>query len=442
MTRSHRFGTWLVGSALAVGCADDSGDEGGADETAGESGDPCFEPVPWEIAGAPDFKNVVSGVQKPPSYDQDETYTTVAVGLVDDPENDSRWDYAVASIDHSVIRVFYGSDDPGLTVFDDSPPELWAIGSGGVQDLALADLNGDDHNELIALTTGDELKIFPGDDESPWFRESITTRSATVSGATGHSQLIVDDLNCDDDLDVIMPADDGAVIRTGGGTGLLNGTTYTVDTDGDPTFALAVGDLDGSNPPDLVATTASPEDGKIYVLLGDCNGNPYDEFDTYDFEVGGLASANPHVAIAYMCGTSGDEPGIAVAFGDAVYFLCSDGTGDFEDVQEPHGEEDATGQGFDYLWGLDEIGGSVRALASYGDHPELITIAGNKPIRLTPAVCGVAFGRRLELSQAIRVTSALTLNQNLQRLRLVPGSKPTSWRRMAVAGQGGLQVLQ
>jgi hypothetical protein len=419
-------------------CNSGGSGESSADETADDGGPACFEPFPWEIMGGPEFRNVVSGAQRPSSYGTNETFTTVAYGQVD-TDAFSVHDYAVASKDHDTIYVYYGSNNTGLTVFRDAAPDTWDVGTGGVADLALADLDDDDLNELIALTTNDDIIIWRGDDASPWFTGSPTTVDATHSTvATGHSQMVVGDFNCDDHLDIMMPADDGAVIRYGASMTLLGGGSHHIDMNGKTAYELAVDDLDGDMQPDIVASTDNNDE--IYVLLGQCGNNPYPSYDAYDFDLGG-ASPNPHVAIVRMCGAMGTAPGIAAAFGESVWMMCSDGTGNFDNVVEPHGDEDMYGKGLDYFWNTDvenlPAHYDVTGIAAFGEHPELIVLSEHGLTRLNRASCSYNTGWAQALTQKFYGGPG-----PLDHLELVPSTNPANWRRIAIAGDHGLQVLQ
>jgi hypothetical protein len=426
-----------VGSLAA--CSSGGSGEGAGDETADDGGPTCFEPFPWEILGGPEFRNVVSGAQRPSSYGSDETFTTVAYGQIDsDPS--IIYDYAVGSKDRDTIYVYYGSDDTGLTVFKNVAPTLWDIGTGGVVDLALADLDDDGLNELIALTTNDNIVVWRGDDAAPWFTGTPTTIDAThLTVATGHSQMIVGDFNCDGHLDIVMPADDGAVIRYGDSMTILGGGSYHADMNNKTAFELAVDDLDGDAQPDIVASTDN--NGEIYVLLGQCGNNPYPSYDAYDFDPGGIPSPNPHLTVVRMCGTTGTDPGIAIAAGEAVYVMCSDGNGEFTNVTEPHGEEDSSGLGIDYFWNADPeavpLTKEISAVAAFANHPELVVLAGRNVVRLNRSVCGYNTGWAQALSQPLYGGT-----QTLFDLKLVPSSNPTDWRRIAIAGNLGLMILQ
>jgi hypothetical protein len=434
-------GNWtlsLVFASTLSACSSGGSNDGAVDGTADDGGPACFEPFPWEIEGSPGFRNVVSGVERPSTYGTDETYTTVAYGQVDSDVSNI-YDYAVASKDHDTIYVYYGSSDTGLTVFDDVAPDSWDIGTGGVVDLALADLDDDDLNELIALTTNDEIVVWLGDDADPWFGGSPSTVDATHSNvATGHSQMIIDDFNCDGILDIVMPADDGAVIRYGRSTALLGGGSYHVDMNGEAAYELAIDDLDGDTQPDIVASTNA---GEIYVLLGQCGTNPYPSYDAYDFDPGGVPSPNPHLAIVRMCSTMGADPGIAVASNRTVYVMCSDGDGDFTNVVEPHGEEDAGGLGLDYWWNTNMINPlsneGVSAIATFGAYPEIVILSGRAIVRMNRSTCGFNTGWVQALSQPLNGGT-----QTLSHLELVPASNPANWRRVAVTGNLGLVILQ
>lgn len=425
----------FVGSLVACSSGGSGGNAG--DETA-DDGDPaCFEPFPWEIEGSAGFRNVVSGVMRPYTYGADETFTTVAYGQVDSDVS-IIYDYAVASEDRDTIYIYYGSIDTGLTVFKNATPDLWDIGTGGVVDVALADLDNDDLNELIALTTNDDLIAWQGDDADPWFSGSPTTIDAAHSNvATGHSQMAIDDFDCDGHLDVAMPADDGAVIRYGDSMALLGGGSYHVEMNGEAVYELAVGDLDGDDQPDIAAST----EGEIYVLLGQCGNNPYPSYDAHDFDPGGVPSPNPHLAMVRMCGETGGDFAIAVAFGESVYAICSDGTGNFTDVVEPHGEEDVGGLGFDYFWNADAesvpLTKAVGAISAFGTHPELVVLADHDIVRLNRSSCGYNTGWAQALSQPLRGGT-----QPLSHLELIPASNPSHWRRVAIAGNLGLMILQ
>jgi hypothetical protein len=443
---------------LATGCpgGGGGGDEADVSTGSGGGGPACFDPFPWEIESAPLFRNVVTGVQKPSAWGANKHWTTMAYGHVNSSPTTTGccFDYVVASDSDPAISVYLGADQPGLNAFG-TGPSTRSIGTGGVVDLVLANVTGDGRNDLIALTTEDELEIFAGTSyTAPYFNATSVEVPATAQSgmtvlATGHSQVVAADIDCDDVVDIVMPADDGVVVRRSSG-GVLNASEQLFD--GVPVMEIAIADLDSNGSPDIIAGT---EDWDVRVALNG-SGNDCGAFANpvlYPFGTGMAAPTALDVAAGHVCPGHAGDLAIVVGHHDQVKVWCGDGSGTFDDVDEPHGEDDE--HGFDYKWRLsDGTLPTIRDIAVFPGHAEIFTLAvteaGRNVYMLAPGACGLWSdthdGDQGSAQERIRpLTQPLTAGQagTIDRLILQPRTNSdTTWRRALVDGLWGLQVYQ
>lgn len=427
-TPSLRLAGAALGSLLS-GCP--AGDEGGGTlgGTAGDGG--CAEPRPPDILPSnPDFRGITSGTAAPPSA----PWRSIARGHVDGPASATSCceDYVLGSDVSPTLSVVLGAAASGFSVFDDQPNAELDAG-GNVRDIALADLDGDDRSDLVALLEG-EVTVRLGTDAPPFFEGSLATFSTAVGNeAIGRDQLVATDVDCDGAPDILLPSDGGVVIMLNDGEGQLS-----VETSVTSPVALdrvAAGDLDHDDDVDIVA---SASDGTVQVWSGDC-GN-FDLSGTYGNPQSPGTFQDTRVALAVACPSF---PSLAIAFsyGDTIDVYCGDGSGDFSNVQEAHGEETPTGADFQWQPGIVYAAPRYADLAVAGAGSQQILALDIKEdtiVALVPSTCG-----RASRSHSITMTYPASLPSPLSRLIATPNpSAWGAWERLSLVGGAGLQVIR
>ena len=426
---------WLAGAALALlfsGCpaGDDGGQGGTLDGTAGDGG--CVEPQPLDILPSnPEFKGITSGTAAAPSV----PWRSIARGHVDEAASSVSCceDYVLGSEASSMLTIVFGAAANGFAVFDDQPNVELDAG-GNVVDVALADLDGDDRSDLIALLLDGELTVRSGTDAPPFFENGFTTFSTALDNeAIGRDQIVTTDVDCDGAPDVLLPSDGGVVVMLNDGSGQLS-----VETSVTSHVALdwvAAGDLDHDDDADIVA---SASDGTVQVWLGNCGD--FDLSGTYGNPLSPGTFQDTRIALAVAC-PSFQSLAIAFSYGDTVDVYCGDGSGDFSYVREAHNEE--TAEGADFQWRPGQAFAPPRyadlAVAGTGTQQVLgLDIKDNTIVALVPATCGSASS-----SHSITMSYPASLPSPLSRLIATPNpSAWGTWERLSMVGGAGLQVIR
>jgi hypothetical protein len=423
---------WAMLAPLLLGCpsGSDGGSGGTLDGTAGDGG--CVEPLQVDVLPSnPNFKGVTSGLAAAPSA----PWQSIARGHVDDDASSMSCceDYVLGSDASSTLTVVFGAAASGFVVFDDQPNVELDAG-GNVADVAFSDLDGDGRNDLIALLPDGVLTVRFGTDASPYFENNFTMFSTEFGNdAVGRDQIVVMDINCDGALDILLPSDDGVVVMLNDGSGQLSPASSVPSS-----VALgwvAAGDLDHDDDADVVA---SASDGTVQVWIGDCgifdapaiHGNPQPP-GTYE---------DTRVALAVVC-PSFASLGIVFGYGDTVDVYCGNGSGDFSNVQEAHGEETSTGA--DFQWqptpAYASPGYADLAAAGSGNQQVLgLDIKDNMIVALVPSIC-----KHRSDAYSITMPYPTYLPSPLSRLVATPNpSAWGSWERLSMVGGAGLQVIR
>lgn len=426
---------WFAGAALTYsfsGCpAGDDGAHGGTlDGTAGDGG--CVEPRPLNILPSnPDFRGITSGTAAAPSA----PWRSIARGHVDEVASSVSCceDYVLGSDASSMLTIVFGAAANGFAVFDDQPNVELDAG-GNVVDVALADLDGDDRSDLIALLVSGELTVRFGTDSSPFFENGFTTFSTAFDNeAIGRDQIVTTDVDCDGAPDILLPSDGGVVLMRNDGSGQLwaaSTVTSAVALDW-----VAAGDLDHDDDADIVASAG---DGTVQVWIGDCG--ELDPPVVYGSPQPPGTFEDTRVALAVVC-PSFASLGLAFSYGDTVEVYCGDGSGDFSDVREAHNEETVTGADFTWLPNPAFASARYADLIAVGAGTQQILgldIKEKTIVALVPSTCGSASS-----SHSITMPYPAHLPSPLSRLAATPNpSAWGKWERISMVGGAGLQVIR
>jgi hypothetical protein len=235
-----------------------------------------------------------------------------------DLDNDGLPDFAVGNLSDDTnvgVTVF-------LSNFGNKTLDLGVnYGSGGsLEFVALSDVDGDGHSDLIASSLDGSLQVFLGNGDGTFASSPVTV---TVTNTAGLGQLVVGKFDAGNQPDI-------AVLDSVGNVWVLLNTTTTV---GSPTFAspvphaltttgweIAASDLRASGHLDLVITQA--QSTAVSVLFGDGTGGftPQSDFDLGSMYPGGMtvAQLNPsgHPDLIVTIDDSNAGMGIAVATGN------------------------------------------------------------------------------------------------------------------------------
>lgn len=424
----------LAGAALALllfGCpgGDHGGSGGTVDGTAGEGG--CVEPQPPDILPSnPNFRGITSGTVAPPSA----PWRSIARGHVDDPASTASCceDYVLGSDASPTLSVVLGAAANGFAVFGDQP-DVELDAGGNVRDVALADLDGDDRSDLVALLLDGQITVRLGAEAPPFFEGGFTAFSTVVGSDVGRDQLVAADIDCDGAPDLLLPSDGGVVVMLNDGAGQLSPASSvpsSVSLDW-----VAAGDLDHDDDTDIVA---SASDGTVQVWIGDCGtfdppavyGNPQPP-GTYE---------DTRVALGVVC-PSFASLAMAFSYGDTVDVYCGGGSGDFSNVQAPH--QDETPDGADFQWRPGTAYASPRyadlAVVGAGSQQVLgLDAKDGTIVALVPSTCGSA-----SLSHSITMPYPAYLPSPLSRLLATPNPAAWgTWERLSLVGGAGLQVIR
>jgi hypothetical protein len=150
----------------------------------------------------------------------------------------------------------------------------------------------------------------------------------------GAGKLAMGDMDCDGDLDVTVtaPGSDAVVILFNNGSGAFGGAE--VFEVGENPQDVAVGDLDGSGPLDIVTVN---DDGTMSIgVVDNCEQERPDAEDPMEFipfvnppciaDTPCVAdTVNATVDVFSACGEV--ENDITIAFADSVYAYCNEGDG-------------------------------------------------------------------------------------------------------------------
>jgi hypothetical protein len=242
---------------------------------------------------------------------------------------DGKLDVAVATHDSYGVMLLLGDGNGGFTTAPGSPIVMHAGNHPHTHGLALADVNHDNKLDLITVnSTDNDVSIALGDGRGGF------TRAPASPFAVGPSPypFAVGDVNGDNHVDIVATATATGPLRTqqlplsraltlllGDGKGGFRSTQLPMRT-GEPWFAV-IHDLNADRKPDIVVTHHDMT--KLTVLLGDGRGG-FEETTASPFEFGGKAF---HTAVADV--NRDNKMDVIAAGGDGVRVMFGDGRGGF-----------------------------------------------------------------------------------------------------------------
>ena len=291
----------------------------------------------------------------------------------------------------------------GLTILANRSDELVSIGVAGrtVKDLAVADMNADNRNDIVVLRDDQTLVIAfatanPAPN-GPYFA-GTSTWLMSAGGSSATTGLALGDMDGDGDRDVVV---------TGSGSKII-----WRKNNNNGTFGAASSIAAGVSPQNIEMALVNAGTNADVLVSGDNGKFAYLRSTGVSFAAPAVHKAFPPayptpgmlIAAGRVC--PGHPNDIAVVTGalDEVKVACGDGSGDFASVVEPHGDT-IIGEPTDYWWDLSfgqvtvmemldlaiwDPGGMLAEV--YAFHQDTVYLD-------VPGACGMTFGWILPAAQ-------------------------------------------
>lgn len=334
------------GSVVSFGCVQEQSDSG-ADISSGGGEPGCFEQPP-EVPppGNPDFVGTVSGESMPGAG-----ATRVVSANITRAANSTTCcqDFVVAGATNAVT-VKFSKPYKGLTFLADRSDETVVIGSASrtVRDLAVADLNADNRNDIVVLRDDRvvvvALAVAAPPMNGPYFAGTSDVTMANGGYVAGTS-LDLADMDGDGDLDLFVTSTSTRILwRKNNGNGVFAAASNSAA--GLTTQNIVMAQVNAGASADALV---SGSDGRFAYLRS--TGNGFAAAQLHRVWGAGSTTTGMQIAAGRLCPGHATATSVAVAAFDIVKVACGDGTGAFANILEPHGtEEPFNGSVVDYVW--------------------------------------------------------------------------------------------
>ena len=242
---------------------------------------------------------------------------------------DGKPDLAVATHDSYGVLLLRGDGNGGFTTAPGSPIVMRAGDHPHTHGLALIDMNRDNKLDLVSVnSTDNDVSLAFGDGRGGFTR---APRSPFPVGPSPYP-FAVGDVNGDEQLDIVatatatgplrsqqLPMSKALTLLMADGSGGFRASQLPLRT-GEP-WSAVINDINGDRKPDIVAT--HHDMNQLTVLLGDGRGG-FVEATASPFDFGGKAF---RAAVADV--NRDGKMDVLAAGGDSVRVMLGDGRGGF-----------------------------------------------------------------------------------------------------------------
>jgi hypothetical protein len=245
-------------------------------------------------------------------------FRTIAVADLDE---DDRPDVAVTNFWSGTVGVLLGNGDGTFR-----PPVTYSPGGTNPSAIAIADVSGDGHPDLVVGIWSGGVAVLIGTGDGT-FQPAVTH----ATGGVQVSDVAIADVNLDGKMDLIV-ANYGSVIGTLLGNGDGTFRPAVVQAAGVSPFSVAVADVNGDGNPDVLA--AGGFSGGVGLLFGNGDGS-FRLGATYNWGAAWAQSVavadlnGDHTAdvVVANCGNAGCERGVAAVLlgnGDGTFGVAAE----------------------------------------------------------------------------------------------------------------------